>query len=207
MAAQPLPLRPRRGRHPVEITPAKREIIERGRQQLRAYTPQPQAYPDDPYVYQTCILAYEAVLLGDFGVGCIMLDPNGNQVAAGHNELFNPYFRSDRHGEMVVMDAWEKANPQVTSMEGYTLYTSLESCPMCMARLITSGCETVLYAAADPTGGMVHLMNNLPSVWIGLAKAPRQNWGAANCSPLLAQTANEIFMINAAELNQILENR
>jgi tRNA(Arg) A34 adenosine deaminase TadA len=206
MAAQPLPIHPRRGRHPVEITPAKRDRIERWRQQFREYTPQA-AYPDDEYVKTTILLAIEAVNLGDFGIGCILLDGNGNQVAAGHNELFMPYFRSDRHGEMVVMDAWEKANPQATSMEGYKLYTSLESCPMCMARLISSGCQTVLYAAADPTGGMVHLINNLPSVWIGLAAPPRQNWGAANCSPLLQQAATKVFMENAAELNQILENR
>ena len=205
MAAQPIPL-PHRGRHPVEITPAKRQRIDRWRQQVEDFTPQA-AYPDDEYVKTTCQLAIEAVNLGDFGVGCILLDPNGNQVAAGHNELFMPYFRSDRHGEMVVMDMWEKANPQATSMAGYKLYTSLESCPMCMARLITAGCQTVLYAAADPTGGMVHLMNNLPSVWIGLAAPPRQAWGVANCSPLLQQLAMAIFLENASELNQILQNR
>lgn len=205
MATQPLPVRPRRtGLRRLAITPAKRDLIARWRQKLQDYTPQ-DAHPDDDYVRQTCFLAIEAVEDGDFGIGCIMLGPNGKLVSAGHNELFNPYFRSDRHGEMVVMDRFEEANQQVTSMEGYTLYTSLESCPMCMARLITSGVETVLYAAADPTGGMVHLMNNLPPVWIQLAK--RQTWGVANCAPYLAQAANEIFMINAAELNTILENR
>jgi cytosine deaminase len=207
MAAEPLPLRPRpRGRHRVEITPAKREIIESWRKKLQEYKPQ-DAYPDDFFVAHTCLLALEAVEDGDFGVGCVMLDPSGKEVTVGHNELFKPYFRSDRHAEMVVMDKWEEANQQVTSMVGYKLYTSLESCPMCMARLITSGCETVLYAAPDPTGGMVHLFNNLPPVWIGLAKPPRQYWGEANCSPYMKDAANQIFMINAAELNQILENR
>jgi cytosine deaminase len=114
MAAQPLPVRPGpRLRRPVEITPAKRDTIESWRQRLRAYTPQPQAYPDDPYIYTTCLLAYEAVQEGDFGIGCLILDSNGNTVAAGHNELFKPYFRSDRHGEMVVMDAWEEAIQRV----------------------------------------------------------------------------------------------
>jgi hypothetical protein len=57
MAAQPLPLHPKpRLRRRVEITPAKREIIESWRQKLQAYKPQ-DAYPDDYFVAHTCFLA------------------------------------------------------------------------------------------------------------------------------------------------------
>ncbi len=188
----------------VEVTSAKRGQTALWRKQLESYVPQA-AYPDDDLVRQTCLLALGAVEDGDFGVGGLLRDGTGKVVAAGHNELFKPYFRSDRHAEMVVMDTFEKDNPQLTKLQDYTFFTSLESCPMCMARLISSGVNTILYAAPDLTGGMVHLMNNLPPVWIQLAQ--RQKWGQANCSPYLVNAANEIFMINAAELNTILENR
>jgi tRNA(Arg) A34 adenosine deaminase TadA len=172
---------------------------------VRTYEPNVADYPDDEWGMITLELAYEAVLLGNFGIGCVLVDPAGNMVASGHNEVFVPYFRSDRHGEMVVMDAFEEDNKSVTSMAGYTLYTSLESCPMCLARLITSGVATVKYLAPDAKGGMVHLMGNLPQIWQELAK--RQTFPQANCSPLLIQAAFEIFMINADQLNTQIVNR
>jgi cytosine deaminase len=181
-----------------------RSIEELG-EVVRTYEPNVADYPDDAWGKITLQLAYEAVLLGNFGIGCVLIDPSGNQVAAGHNEVFVPYFRSDRHGEMVVMDAFEESNQNVTSMVGYTLFTSLESCPMCLARLITSGVATVKYLAPDSQGGMVHLMGNLPPVWQELAQ--RQTFPQANCSPLLIQSAFEIFMINADALNTKIVNR
>lgn len=162
-------------------------------------------YDHDDYGWLSCILALEAVNCGNFGIGCILTDGNGDVVIQGHNKVFNPYFRSDRHGEMVVMDAFESTYPEITSMDGYTLFTSLESCPMCMARLITSGVDTILYLAPDSTGGMVHMIDNLPPVWIELAS--RQTWGAAECSPELISAADSIFLLNVADRNDLLEAR
>jgi hypothetical protein len=62
-------------------------------------------YTDDSYAWLTCALALQGVATGNFGVGAILVDDGGNQILAqGHNEIFNPRFRSDRHAEMVVMD-------------------------------------------------------------------------------------------------------
>jgi len=47
------------------------------------------------------------VASGNFGVGCIIVDVYGNVIVQGHNEVFHPYFRSDRHAEMVVMREFE----------------------------------------------------------------------------------------------------
>jgi tRNA(Arg) A34 adenosine deaminase TadA len=125
-------------------------------------------YPDDSFIWFTNILALKAVDDGNFGIGCILTDGNGNTVAQGNNEVFIPYFRSDRHAEMVVMDKFEDTNPDVHKREGYTIYTSLESCPMCLVRLITSDVDKVLYAAPDSRSGMVSRMAEMPSLWIEL---------------------------------------
>lgn len=162
-------------------------------------------YPDDGYIWLTCVLALEAVDTGNFGVGCILIDRGGDVVVQAHNKVFDPYFRSDRHAEMVVMDELEDTQRKMTKLEGYVLYTSLESCPMCLSRLITSGVKTVLYAAPDITGGMVHKMKNLPPVWIDLAK--RQVFRQAKCSQDLTNAANQIFLLNADELNEKLKSR
>ena len=162
-------------------------------------------YADGRYVWLACVLALKAVHTENFGVGCIFIDRDGNIVAWGHNEVFNPHFRSDRHAEMVVMDSFEDTDQGITSMEGYTLYTSLESCPMCLARLITSGINTVLYAAPDEGGGMVHKVNDLPPVWVELAGG--RFFGQAKCSQDLVDAGNHIFLLNADELNKKLKSR
>ncbi len=163
------------------------------------------AYPDDSYIWLADILALEAVNSGNFGVGCILTDANGNVVVRGHNEVFNPYFRSDRHGEMVVMDEFEDAHQNILNPEGFTLYTSLESCPMCLIRMITSGISRILHAAPDMEGGMVHKMKYLPQFWIDLVAG--QVYSQAECSQELIDIANGIFLYNADELKEKLKNR
>lgn len=162
-------------------------------------------YPDDEYVWLTCILALEAVDSGNPGVGCILVDNGDNVVVHDHAKTFNPYFRSDQHAEMVVMNKFEDTYRNVTKLAGYTLYTSLECCPMCLVRLITSGVNTVLYAASGTPPGMVHRMKDLPPRWVELAK--RQVFGQTKCSQGLINAANQIFLINISELTEKLKTR
>jgi tRNA(Arg) A34 adenosine deaminase TadA len=162
------------------------------------------AYPDDTYVWLTDVLALKAVDSGNFGVGCILVDFHSNVVVQGHNEVFNPYFRSDRHAEMVVMDDFEDTHRQFLKLQGYTLYTSLESCPMCLVRLITSGVSKVFHAAPDMPGGMVREMKNLPQFWLDLNEG--KVFSQARCSPELINAANEIFLLNVNELIEKIKN-
>jgi cytosine deaminase len=155
------------------------------------------AYPDDAYIWLSGILALTSVTRGNFGVGSILIDDAGDVVAQGHNEVFRPYFRSDRHAEMVVMTRFE-ADPHPTDLSSHTLYTSLEPCPMCLVRLSTSGIAKVLYAAADAEGGMVHRQQGLPPFWNDLAR--RKVFAQAHCSPDLIGAAERLFFINLDEL-------
>ncbi len=186
-----------------KINPENRDIGE-FKARLKEYESD-NAYPDDSYIWLADILALEAVNSGNFGVGCILTDVNGNVVVQGHNEVFNPYFRSDRHGEMVVMDKFEDAHQNILNLEGFTLYTSLESCPMCLIRLITSGIKRILHAAPDMEGGMVHKTEYLPQFWIDLVAG--QVYSQAECSQELIDIANEIFLYNADELKEKIKNR
>ncbi len=171
---------------------------------LESYEPNSD-YSDDFYALETCKLALKAVKLGNFGIGSLIVDPQGNIVAKGHNQVFYPYFRSDRHGEMVVMNQFEEQYPNITTMGGYTLYTSLESCPMCLTRLITSGCGTVLHVADDPIGGMVYLQKKLPPVWRELAQ--NRQFRLAKSSQKIKEAAQSIFLLNLEQLNQRLNQR
>ncbi len=172
--------------------------------ELRAYVPDSR-YPDDAAAKICIEEALAAVDEGNFGIGCLIVDSQGRTVARGHNHVFFPHFRSDLHGEMVVMNAFEDAHLRLPSMKDYTLYTSLESCPMCMARLITAGVGRIFHIADDPPSGMVHLAHQLPPVWQSLAE--RQSFEPAQCSPVLKDLATRAFLINIARLDGMLKSR
>ena len=162
-------------------------------------------YRDDAHIWLSCILALEAVSAGNFGVGCILINESGDVILAGHNEVFTPYFRSDRHAEMVVIDAYEDSFQDTPTMKGHVLYTSLEPCPMCLARLIMSGIPTVLYAALDSHGGMVQKVREFPPSFIQFSEG--HVFDQAQCSQELIQAAFDIFSINRNEMRSKLQAR
>ena len=162
-------------------------------------------YPDDPYAWITDVLALKSVNSGNYGVGSIMVGFGNEIVATGHNLAYCPSFRSDLHSEMVTLDYFEKENSQITNLKGYTLFTSLEPCPMCLIRLISSGIERVLYVTSDPIGGMVNGISLFPPLWKELSES--QIFKAAQCSIELSKAANKIMLINSEELLEILRKR
>lgn len=179
--------------------------VERWKSVLAGY-PIRTEYPDDPFAWLSCTLALEAVAADNFGIGALLVDEGGQIAAQGHNQVFHPYFRSDRHAEMVVMEAWEDgfAGPPVRGH--FTLYTSLEPCPMCLVRLCHSAAlRRVLYVAPDPPGGMVQRLNSLPPVWLELARG--KTFSPARCSEELVRAATGICQCNLHELIGRLQTR
>lgn len=162
-------------------------------------------FKDDVPAWLTCVLALEAVECGNLGVGSIILDDRDRLIAVGCNQVFSPYFRSDAHAEMIAMDEFEKENPEIDDMRSYKIYTSLESCPMCMTRLIVSGINKIYHVADDLYGGMVHLAEKLPPVWLELIES--QRFEPAKCSPALRKAASEIFISTRAERDALLFKR
>lgn len=162
-------------------------------------------YPDDPYAWLTVVLALKSVDSGNYGVGSILVGTDGRLAAMGHNRMYSPYFRSDLHAEMVTVNDFEEENPQITTLKEYTLYTSMESCPMCLTRLISAGIKRIFYVSPDPAGGMVNAIPLLPPLWKELSDP--QLFTKARCSGELSNASTEIMLINADELLEILRKR
>lgn len=145
-------------------------------------------------------------------------------VGLGHNQLFTqgiltpstPHVRSDRHGEMVTMDLLENAIASIPAKEarfqtkfpeGVVLYTQLESCGMCMSRLISSSIGTVLHGAADLGGGFVHKSCGYPPVFINLmslqkydtAKISRDKKNPHSNEHLVGMCSNA-FLVNIGDV-------
>lgn len=157
--------------------------------------------PDDRFVADATREALLAARAGNFGVGAIVVDESDAVVARGRNRVFMPSFRSDLHAEMDVMNRLEATVPLPTA-RSHRLYTSLECCPMCLTRLITSGIGTIRYAAADQLAGMVQRLEQMPPVWRDLAD--RQDIGTAECSEALASIAWRVFEVTRDSLDSAL---
>jgi len=102
---------------------------------------EPMSHQDQQLGMVACQEALVAALRGNYGVGALLVDPQGTIVTRAQNAVFSPYFRSDLHAEMVVMNTFEERHREIDTMQGYTLVSSIEPCPMCFARLLAGGCR------------------------------------------------------------------
>lgn len=98
-------------------------------------------------------LAREAADAGEVPVGAVIIDPNGELLAAERNRQ-----RAARdptaHAEMLAIRAASHSlgNERLT---GCDLYVTLEPCPMCAAAISAARIARLYYAASDPKSGGV----------------------------------------------------
>ena len=97
--------------------------------------------------------AAAAAARGEVPVGAVLVDPDGQVVAAAGNrteELADP----TAHAEMLVIRAGASrlGRPRLV---GCDLYVTLEPCPMCAQAIGFARLRRLYYGAADPKGGGV----------------------------------------------------
>jgi cytosine deaminase len=171
---------------------------------VNAFVPDP-AYPDDPFILVTLKEAIAGSREENGGIGaCLVREAGGEIVERGHNRQFEPYYRSDLHAEMDLLNRYEErvrarrpggrgtpSSAETRKMGGLVLYTSVEPCPMCLTRIINTGIKKVLYATPDQTGGMATRISSLPPFWQNMAGD--NIYQAAHCSPELTAIAKRLF--------------
>jgi len=149
----------------------------------------------DEYALEAVKEAMKAAKNGTYGVGAVLVhDEVGIVMFRGHNKVFSEQ-RSDLHAEMDVLNTFERIYKEKgrENIKDFTMFSSLESCPMCLCRIITSGLDTVYHIADDKVGGMVHLYDNLPPVWKELSEG--RTFEKANCSDELSAISEQIFQL------------
>jgi len=184
----------------IRVVPPDIVEIER---RVRDFAPD-ERYPDDPFVLVAVQEALSGFKEGNGGIGACLMDMNTLKVVErGHNRQFEPYFRSDLHAEMDLLTRYEERvkarkldNASVPQAEqrkikGLVLYTSIEPCPMCLARIINVGIKRTYFAAPDPSGGMAGKIQSLPAFWQELATG--SIFEPARCSPELTAIAKSLF--------------
>ncbi|MBU1343929.1 MAG: nucleoside deaminase [Proteobacteria bacterium] len=168
------------------------------------------AFKDDAMGFGVVKSALESIQEGSGGIGACLVDKSsGRIVAYGRNRQTSPYFRSDLHAEMDLLNRYEdrvkKGNDAKTrknprECKNLVLVTSVEPCPMCLTRIINSGIKTVRYMVEDKAGGMVTRLDHLPPFWREFA-ADRK-FLQADCSPELRQIALDLFNFSSRNFAQ-----
>lgn len=163
-------------------------------QKILSYAP---SKKHDKFAIETIKEAIKAAKARTFGVGAILVHKEtGTIMYRGHNKVFSE-FRSDLHAEMDVLDSFEAKNKENSRkrIKEFTMYTSLESCPMCLCRIITAGLIEVYHVADDNNGGMIHLYDQLPSIWKDISK--KCIFKKADCSDDLSTIAEQVFLLSS----------
>jgi tRNA(adenine34) deaminase len=100
------------------------------------------------YLEKALALALDAKSRGQIPIACVIVDGNGQVLASQHN---NARKLGDKtaHAEMLaIREAMTKGTG--ATAKDWTLYTTLEPCPMCLSAIILARIGQVVWAAPDP---------------------------------------------------------
>lgn len=102
-------------------------------------------------------LAWESYKRGTIPIGAVITDSNDKIVSEGRNRIFdkessNPLAGTFlAHAEMTSMlPLKSKEHPDIRS---YTLYTTMEPCPMCFGAIVMMNIRNIKYASRDAFAG------------------------------------------------------
>ena len=100
-------------------------------------------------------LAWESYKSGSLPIAAVIVDLEGNVAAAGRNSILeeNGINRKIAHAEMKALMALDyNTHPRIRE---YTMYATLEPCPMCMGAIVMCDMRKLRIAARDPWAGAV----------------------------------------------------
>ncbi|MEN8113612.1 MAG: nucleoside deaminase [Actinomycetota bacterium] len=97
---------------------------------------------------------------GDVPIGAVLLDSEGNVVAADHNRR-EELGDATAHAEMLVLSARSRELGD-WRLSGHTLVVTLEPCAMCAMAAVWSRVDRIVYGAADPKAGAAWSLYSIP---------------------------------------------
>jgi tRNA(adenine34) deaminase len=113
-------------------------------------------------IWKECFsLAWVSFKRGTIPIGSAIADSQDNIIARGRNRIFDEGSTHPlsgtcmAHAEMTAMSSLkEKDHPNIKQ---YTLYTTMEPCPMCFGTMVMMGIRNLRYAARDGFAGATEL--------------------------------------------------
>jgi tRNA(adenine34) deaminase len=112
-------------------------------------------------------MAWEAACSGSLPIGAVIVDGQGNLVAAGRNRLKEPRTVGPlslaglplAHAEINALLSFDY---QAINPRECVLYTTTEPCPMCAGAAVMANVRHICYASRDPWAGSTNLYTLSP---------------------------------------------
>jgi tRNA(adenine34) deaminase len=114
---------------------------------------------DSDWMQQALAQARIAAGMNEVPVGAVLVDADGQLLAAGHNQPISACDPS-AHAEIVTLRqaALKLENYR---LPGTTLYVTLEPCTMCVGALVHARVKRLVYAAREPRSGAIESAQQL----------------------------------------------
>jgi tRNA(adenine34) deaminase len=114
---------------------------------------------DSDWMQQALAQARIAASMNEVPVGAVLVDADGELLAAGHNQPISACDPS-AHAEVVTLrQAALKLNNY--RLPDTTLYVTLEPCTMCVGALVHARVKRLVYAASEPRSGAIESAQRL----------------------------------------------
>ncbi len=164
--------------------------------QLQSYEKNPQGFQHDGPSIISIKQGIRAGRAGSVAVGGCLLH-HDNVIAENISKANMPYHRLDLHAEMVLLNELEDrlCDNKKPGMRNYTLFTSQEPCPMCLARICFSQVGKTYYVYRDaqsPEAGELTNFERMPEGFQILGS--RLVVEEADCSPVLKEIARQVWL-------------
>lgn len=120
-----------------------------------------------PIEWRKCFeIAWESFQEGARPIGAIVVNGQGKIISDGKSSVFQETSRGViAHNELAhaELNALLKIDNRIhKNVKDYTLYTTMEPCPLCFSSLYMSGVRNLAYAAKDKYGGSTNLVKTTP---------------------------------------------
>ncbi|MBF7084179.1 nucleoside deaminase [Desulfallas sp. Bu1-1] len=141
---------------------------------------------------EALVEAEKAYVLGEVPIGAIVV-LGGEIIGRGHN-LRETLADSTAHAEILAM---REAARHIGDwrLDGATVYSTIEPCPMCAGAMIQFRVQTLVYGAPDPKAGAVDSI-------MDVLREPRFNHQVAVVSGILEDECREIIQRFFRELRE-----
>lgn len=147
-----------------------------------------------PPVWQECFIeAWKSFQEGSRPIGALVTNADGAIIARGKSAAFNELTDSViSHNELAhaEINAMLKLDNRIhTARQKYTLYSTMEPCPLCFGAFYMSGMRNLKFAAKDKWAGSTNLKDATPY----MSFKPIQIEGPIDCLEQLSIVLNICF--------------
>ena len=120
---------------------------------------------DEYFMGKALELAEQALELGEFPVGCILVYENRIVATGRRTHSTSDALNELDHAEINALRDFSRVRPAVDPKK-VTLYCTLEPCLMCYGAILISGIGRIVYAYEDAMGGGTRCpLSDLPALY------------------------------------------